>query len=168
MEELKKQLRALEPAQLMQIQVYVAGLLGAPFKTAAELEESETKPLSATDDPDSAWMDLLFVDVCKGLGIGNYMTQRARAALDRHRPNLIRYLKDSCPGADQRIIRAVLDTGFRMLYRMLINTGLTIGPAQLASHLDRLPAVFDRAFPGYAQSGLLAQIIRVEKEDASS
>lgn len=58
--------------------------------------------------------------------------------------------------------RALLRLGIGLLHHDLVNMGLAISSRLLMAHIHRIPGVINRAFPGYAQAGLLHMIIRSE------
>ena len=58
--------------------------------------------------------------------------------------------------------RALLRLGIGLLHHDVVNMGLAISSRLLMAHIHRIPGVINRAFPGYAQAGLLHMIIRSE------
>lgn len=55
--------------------------------------------------------------------------------------------------------RALLSLGFEMLYRDLLRAGFSVTSRTLMSCAHQVPAVLDRAFPGYARSGKLGMVV---------
>lgn len=55
---------------------------------------------------------------------------------------------------------ALLDLGFGLLHESLCAGGYSTSARALMSHAHRIPSVINKAFPGYAASGLLSMIVR--------
>lgn len=68
--------------------------------------------------------------------------------------------------------RALLALGVELLYRDLRRAGMTVTSRTLMQCAHQLPAVLDRAFPGYARSGKLGMVVgqarEVEEDDPCS
>jgi hypothetical protein len=75
-------------------------------------------------------------------------------------PNLIKYLNMASTNRIEQ--RAILHASIELLYRNLIQIGLPISGRTLMSHIHRVPAVVNQAFPAYAECGMLSWIIRRE------
>ncbi len=58
--------------------------------------------------------------------------------------------------------RALLRLGIGLLHHDMVQLGWAVSSRLMMAHIHRLPAVINRAFPGYAQAGLLHMIIRAE------
>jgi len=68
--------------------------------------------------------------------------------------------------SQQRLVQdAVLCTGIEILYNDMINWGMPISSHTILNHIHRIPASLNRAFPGYAQSGLLAKVVKYESSN---
>lgn len=74
-------------------------------------------------------------------------------------PSLHRYLKSA---GNKNVQRALLRLGIGLLHFDLVAIGLAVSSRLLMAHIHRVPGVINRAFPGYAQAGLLSMIIRSE------
>jgi hypothetical protein len=145
--ELKKQVRALGPAQRAELRAYIDGLgqfIGRP------------------DSGSPAWILHVLEDSCVRLGLGGFLNTAARNDVSTHSPMLVDYLARGCPGCNLVIQRAVLATGLDLLYRDLAGAQIPVNATILARNLPRVPAVMDKAFPGYAQFGMLAKSVRGE------
>lgn len=56
--------------------------------------------------------------------------------------------------------RAILILAFRLLYDDLLAQNIPISSGVMIQHVHRLPAVLNKHFPGYAQSGVLRMLVR--------
>lgn len=56
--------------------------------------------------------------------------------------------------------RAIIQIGLGLLIADMQRMGMMTSARAILSHFHRLPAVLNFAFPGYAEAGLLSQIIR--------
>ncbi|MDO8614507.1 MAG: hypothetical protein Q7T33_02070 [Dehalococcoidia bacterium] len=61
--------------------------------------------------------------------------------------------------------RALLALGVELLHRDLRRAGMTVTSRTLMACVHQVPAVLDKAFPGYARSGLLGMVVG-EREQA--
>lgn len=82
-------------------------------------------------------------------------------ALRTKSADLSEFLSKHAPDRTHR--RALLRIGFRLLHSDLARAGMTVTSRTLAACCHQIPAVLDRAFPGYAQSGLLCMIVAKEE-----
>jgi hypothetical protein len=57
---------------------------------------------------------------------------------------------------------ALLRLGLGLLHHDLLDLNLAVSSRLVMAHIHRLPGVINRAFPGYAQAGVLDKIIRSE------
>lgn len=73
-------------------------------------------------------------------------------------PAIASYLGSSDLTKLQR--RAILFVGVQLLYDNLCEMGIAVTSRTLMSHIHRLPACLNRAFPGYAKMGHLRFIVR--------
>jgi hypothetical protein len=74
-------------------------------------------------------------------------------------PGVIKYLQLA---GDKTAQRAMLKLGIGLLHHDLVQMGWAVTSRLLMAHIHRMPAAINRAFPGYAASGLLNMIIRGE------
>lgn len=74
-------------------------------------------------------------------------------------PALHKYLRYAGNKVAQR---ALLRLGIGLLHHDIVQIGLAVSSRLMMSHVHRIPGVINRAFPGYAQAGLLHMIIRSE------
>jgi hypothetical protein len=75
-------------------------------------------------------------------------------------PGIIQFLNAATTNrVDQR---AVLALGIRLLYKQLESWGLPVTALVIMNNAYRIPSLINRAFPGYARSGMLSWIIRKE------
>jgi len=63
-------------------------------------------------------------------------------------------------GNNRVALRALMRVGVKLLYQNLIELELPTNSRNMMAHMHRLPAVINRAFPGYAESGLLRMLIK--------
>jgi hypothetical protein len=147
-EDIRHQLIQLSKPELAEIVTYARALVRNDVA-------SETP--SAGKDID--WMYPVFEIECKRLGLG-FITKATKGLVLRHREAVEAFLEQACPGANLAVKRIVFGTGVDLLYRDMIGNGRITNPRNLAFGLDRLSAVLDKSFPGYADCGALAKIIK--------
>lgn len=86
------------------------------------------------------------------------------AAFQRKLPDLFKFL--SRVGPARLAQDALLKIGLQLLYYDIVSfKDATVSAHTLMSHIHRVPAVINRAFPGYASSGLLNYILDEQKRD---
>lgn len=56
---------------------------------------------------------------------------------------------------------AVLAIAIENLYNELVQWGISVSSHTVLQNIHRVPAVLNRSYPGYAQSGLLHKIVKV-------
>lgn len=71
------------------------------------------------------------------------------------------FVRDNTSDRTER--RALLSVAVRLLYDTIVTEGLAASARTLMLHVHRAPAVLDRAFPGYAASGWLIKVIKVDR-----
>jgi len=144
MQELKRQLRGLNPAQLHELRKYIDGLLLLPASGRTTVEGK------------ASWILQVLEQECRGLAIGRMITSdRARRAVNKAAEELTAYFARAMPNSPLVHKRLVLGLGIRLVYERMTGQGLAANPALLATQLTTVPAVLDRQFPGYAAHGLL-------------
>jgi len=74
-------------------------------------------------------------------------------------PSLHKFLAN---GGNKNVQRALLRLGIGLLHHDIVQMGLAVSSRLMMAHIHRIPGVINRAFPGYAQAGLLHMIIRSE------
>jgi hypothetical protein len=149
METVKKQLRTFNRDQLEEVQRYVTGLL------AMGVSGAPSKKLSA----DVTVLEVLR-DECVNLGLGAHFTAGAKRDVLNRSWQLKKYLQVGAPKAKLAQQRAILSIAIRLLHQDLAEMKVAISPSTLARNLHRIPAVLDKAYPGYARFGALASILR--------
>lgn len=82
---------------------------------------------------------------------------RTFGALRDKARDLAPFLEAAARSRTQR--RALLSLGFELLYEDLRRGGFSVTARTLMSCAHQLPAVLDRAFPGYARGGRLSMIV---------
>lgn len=99
------------------------------------------------------------------IDMGGPAMLRRRLRIDEARAicnSLVKYAEDAQVGnvhAQERL----LALGFRLLYDDLAAMGImAVTPRVLMTHASRIPAIFDRHFPGYAAAGWLRMALRTE------
>jgi len=147
LDDLKRQLRQLSASQRAEVRAYLAGL-----------EALGSDPTAQALSGGHLWT--FFIEQCVRLGLGSYMPKAVRSAIARHSGLLEQYLDTAAPGSPQVIRRGILATGIELLHADLRRRAIPINVTVLANNLGNLPAVLDRAFPGYAKAGMLAMIIK--------
>lgn len=105
------------------------------------------------------------VDTLAGLGVEHtseamLRTSSEMPAFRKKLPGLLAYLD----GVEESYIhrKALLGLAVKLLYDDMSHQGIPVSARVVVRHLHRIPAVLNRHFPGYAQSGLLRYIIRSE------
>lgn len=150
----------LSPEELQEVRAR-AGFLGkmSSPKHAAKMQEEY-----AGDDV-TLVLDVL-CDVARSVGVDVVAphvlrkSQQLRDARQKIAP-VLEFIRAHARGPVRE--RALLRTGIRLLYDDLVEMGFPVSARTLLSHLHRLPAIFDRHFPGYARSGILGIVIRERK-----
>lgn len=65
--------------------------------------------------------------------------------------------------SQQRLVQdAVLVIGIEQLYNSMLSWGHPISSHTVLNHIHRVPAALNKAFPGYAQVGLLTRLVKHE------
>ena len=142
MQNLKRQIRQLTAPQLVELRKYINN-----WRPTDELSGS-------------SWVEETFESECKRLLLG-FVSPATRQIVRVHTMDLERFLTLTCPETKINTRRVVLATGINLLYEDLEGMGVVaISPKVLANNLPRIPAVLDRAFPGYARYRMLKIIVR--------
>lgn len=147
MDNLKAQVRALKADELAELQTYIKGLISVGGVATARVAVSDGLLLA------------VFEDSCRKFGLG-FVPPPVKSMVRKRESMLKIFLDRACPGSVAVVQRAILATGIDLLYDDLQVNGRMINPRNLAYGLDRLPALLDRSFPGYAMCGHLARIVR--------
>jgi hypothetical protein len=136
---------------------------------------TQTKALQAikpvTDDttPDDTMVAGCIYDVLKDSGTELF----GIAALKKHAgwrafsskvPHIMKFIRKA--GSERQIHRATLRLGISLLYHELTRAGYPATGFTMMAHIHRVPSMLERAFPGYAASGLLGKIFKRGKNDA--
>lgn len=74
------------------------------------------------------------------------------------------FLKQTAHGSKVKL-QALVKLSVLLLYDDLQAMGVTFTSRTMLSHAHRIPAVLNKAFPGYAAHGLLGLVLRTEHED---
>lgn len=160
--QLKGDIRQLPPDQLGELRTYISGLLevgGGSNKSALPQEgESNSSPRS---NP-ASWFWATFSGECGRLGLTS-ISRATRTRVDKQALQLQPFLDRACP--DRTLHRFIVATGIKLLYDDLQTNSRMVNSRNLAYSLDRLPAVLDRSFPGYAACGALSIIVRGRRLD---
>lgn len=77
-------------------------------------------------------------------------------------PVVVRWLDEHAVGLTQVQRYHLLDCGISLLCRDLSRRGTKPSVRLVVHCLGDLPSVLDRAFPGYAEAGLLHMVVRVD------
>lgn len=88
---------------------------------------------------------------------------RFRHKLENDANGVGQFIRDM-PAKNKVARRALVYVGVDQLREFIQATGTPISSQAIMNHIHMLPAIYDAAFPGYAQSGLLNLVIR-EKDD---
>lgn len=145
MDDIKKQVRQLDHGQLVELQTYIKGLMVSGGAKEAPAAEGLLLPV--------------FENSCRSFGLG-FVSPLVKALVRKRELMLKAFLDRTCPGSAAVIRRSILATAIDLLYEDLNANGRIINVRSLAYSLDRIPPILDRAFPGYAASGLLPKIVR--------
>lgn len=150
--ELRRQLLQLSQQQLTEIADYIRGLQRSSGPEA------------------TSWVVIAFTNECEALGLG-HVSARARTDATRHAVALEAFVDRACnqigrpPSLEMR--QMVVRAGVKLLHQEISSDRLTATPVLLAANLGRVPAVVDRAFPGYAAMGILGRIIALERSETA-
>lgn len=121
--------------------------------------------VTITDSSD--WLVQCVFDVTRSLGVGTFMAQLQTTAKEKAVRQKIEeakiFIERQARSKTERI--ALCRVGIRLLYDSLRWMDVPVTGSVLLRHLHRLPAVFDRHFPGYAASGMLQMLIKAEMRD---
>lgn len=130
---------------------------------AANAIGNKRGPTLTTDlSSDDMWMLGAVADYMRDRGIDATSVsllrgQRGYRAFAAKVPAIAKFLKPCGARVKQR---ALLHVGIELLFADLQKIGLAATSRLVMAHAHRIPAVINRAFPGYAQQGLLHLIIR--------
>ena len=98
----------------------------------------------------------------KGMEFASPVILRKSGAYDAFRtdkvPAVMAYLEKAKLTRNET--RAIIQIGLGLLITDMQRMGLMTSARAILSHFHRVPAVLNFAFPGYAENGLLAQVIR--------
>jgi hypothetical protein len=104
-------------------------------------------------------------EAMSGLGLGelspHWLRKTASAGFAEKVTGLNRWM-GKAGIADSNRRRALIVLGIEMLCRDIDRMGLPSSPKFVMAQIHRLPSLFNRSFPGYAQAGLLGLILRKE------
>lgn len=62
-------------------------------------------------------------------------------------------------GFDRAEKRALFTIGIKLLYENLAQLGIPVTAGTILGHVHRVPGVINKAFPGYAEAGMLGLVI---------
>jgi hypothetical protein len=142
MDDLKRQIRQLSNPELIELRKYI----------------NNWRPTGQPSERLS-WVTETFESECKRLMLG-FVQPAALQIVRTHTSDIESFLNLTCPETKVITRRGVLATGIDLLYKNLGEMGVVVSPKVLANNLSRIPAVLDRAFPGYARFGLLKMIVQ--------
>lgn len=143
MEDLKRQIRRLTGPQLIELRKYINN-----WRPTGEPSES------------LSWIEITFEFECKRLMLG-FIQPAVKQIVRSYVPDLESFFKQACPVESKPVTkRVILSTGIDLLYKDLSGLGVVVSPKVLANSLCNVPAVLDRAFPGYARNGMLNIIVK--------
>ena len=92
---------------------------------------------------------------------GMYYKSRSFPSFRAKIPALMRYVRQAAQTRQQQ--RYLLSIGINSLYNYLFAKNIPINYASILRTIDLVPAMVNRAFPGYAESGLLGMIVRAKE-----
>ena len=144
LDNIKSELRKLDQKQLGELGAYIKGLRAVGGKPGGAQQKH-------------SWVYDAFEAECKKLGLG-FITKGVRAIVLQREAFLLQFLADGLPEDRHKELplkRSIISAGVVLLYDDMLENGRVTNPRNLAFGLDRLPAVINRAFPGYAAAKLL-------------
>lgn len=147
-EDVLRQCAALPRADVERLRGALAALLGT------------SGDRSAASESDESWvLDAVAQELEKrGMPVMRNRRPRTMTALRAALSDLMKFLAQAHPRrAGQRM---VLDLGIGLLYDNLIELGVPPTASVMLAQIHRVPALIDRAFPGYAGAGLLRMLVR--------
>jgi hypothetical protein len=59
--------------------------------------------------------------------------------------------------------RALINLAVQLLHTNIVDMGVAVSARTLMAQVHRIPSVLDKAFPGYAQAGMLHLVVRPER-----
>lgn len=78
-------------------------------------------------------------------------------------PELMQFIRKQFNGKGQRIeFIALLEMGVGLLFDWMVDYGIPTTHAALMNNIRKMPAHFNRAFPGYGRMGYLKLVLRRE------
>lgn len=145
-----RDLPKLKPAERERVRVCLASL------------KSNIVPLTAEPDDDCDQVLNAIVATLKKSGVEFVSVPRLRnsqgyRAFTEKVNEVMVYISKATTNKVQQ--RAILQLGVELLYRNLLELKLPATAYLLMAQIHRLPAVLNRAFPGYAESGLLFWVV---------
>jgi len=88
-------------------------------------------------------------------------SHRHRSKFDQDYAAVDGYLREA--GLDKVQRRTLVEIGLKLLYRNMVELGVPVSGVTLMNQIYRIPSMINKAFPGYAESGLLKMIVRKEE-----
>lgn len=152
---LLQQLADLSPAELAEVGQHVKMMGGGPIGPISNRPPDTDAEMVA--DAVAEVLAGLGVERCNRsqlLGCAQYQSMRQKM------PELMDYMRRG--GSERVVLGAMLRLGIELLYRDLAAQDVPISSRVMLNHVHRLPAIFNRHFPGYAEAGMLHWIIRQE------
>jgi hypothetical protein len=119
---------------------------------------------AVSNDTDSEVMDCLSV-ICKVLldaGLEYNSVPRLRkshqfSSFQEKLPSVLQYFQQIKNKPEKM---ALFELSIRLLYEDLCSMSISVTARTLMSHIHRVPAVFNKSFPGYVQGGALPLFFR--------
>jgi len=143
----------LTPAECAQVAsaMKAAGVLGPVKAVADEGTSDELWVLQSI----TKWMQDRAFDLS---GIEQLKKTAGYKSFREKVPPVVSYIRRI--GKDRNTQRAFLNIGIELLHEDLITITIAATSRTMMLHSHRIPAVLNRAFPGYLQAGLMHMILR--------
>lgn len=116
---------------------------------------------------DETWVLSLIVDHLRNVGCGYTSVAQLKksSAIKTFReqlPLLMRFF------ADQQLtriqMRGIIGMGLFLLHRQMTDIKVPCGGTTVLRHINRIPALLETQFPGYARCGLLKLVVRSKQD----
>jgi hypothetical protein len=78
--------------------------------------------------------------------------------------NVMKFVREALPGAQRIEHRVVLHLGVRLLCENMAELNQPVTHGAVMRQFGRIPALYDRAFPGYARMGVLGIVVNREMQ----
>lgn len=154
LDEIVVRLPTLTPAELEMLRARISVLLSLSSGHVVREEGNDAKWVL------QSILDVLSAIGVEHVGVAALLRSPDYRAFSHKVPEVLRYLAKS--NLQKNELHAAMRVGIELLYRNLVQIGVTTTSRTIMQHFHRVPAVLNKAFPGYGEAGMLGWIVRRE------